>query len=150
MEQLFRFILTRPAQQHDQGDAVAVKPSADYHGSLVRARDARDARAAIRRTASAFASSHVALHTIGDLRYGAALQKLLATLSGKKDLPLRELGEYVRAAFDAPARDVVANGAFAADETRLADCVVTNLLAGKRNDFLGDALYLAHAQPRAH
>src|SRR5436190_22868865 len=74
MEELFRFIMTRPAQKAAaETPSVPVTPNTDYHGRLRRAKV--QGLDSVRRVALAQASASSTVHSASDTKFGhAALQ----------------------------------------------------------------------------
>jgi len=130
MDDLFRFILARPAQHASDDDSkVQTRPSKELHNAL---RDAKaSSSAAARRVAAAYADSARALQSVKDLKYGAALQRLLEVLDGSVDRSQAELVKLIKQFFDVSPNDVVTNADFVSDRERLSDVLVVNAILGR-------------------
>lgn len=75
MEDLFRFILARPAQRADtENTTVPTNPSEDLDKALQSAQDSNDPVEAIKRVAMAHADFSGAVHSLGDLKHGVGLE----------------------------------------------------------------------------
>lgn len=128
MEELFRFILTRPAQRADDKHTEKVYPSADYYGLLREARASTEPRAALQIVARAYRQSEQALQSIVELKYAVPLSGLIATLSNQADMSIEELEVLIQKRFDVTAKRVVGNEAFLYDRQRLSDALITNTI----------------------
>src|SRR5690348_10276942 len=131
MEELFRFILTRPAQRVDPDThTVKVRPSADYYGQLKKARASAESRAILKRLALAQRQSAQALTSVDDLTYARPLKGLLKDLAQRADMSLDELRTLIKKLFDTSANVVVTSHEFGQDRERLSDVLVTNAILG--------------------
>jgi len=132
MEDLIRFILARPAQRADtEKGTVETQLSRDLDKALKDAKASNDPVIAVRRVATAHAGSPGALHSIGELKHGVALQGLFGALSGGADKSLNELVALVKKLFAAAPADVVADAGFRKDRERLSDTLITNAILGR-------------------
>ncbi len=128
MEDLFRFVLTRPAQQGDAGhDRVPVAPSGEIHKTLKTARSSDNATA-LRRVVVDYAQSGRLLRATADLDHGGALQSLLDALRGGGDRSLPKLSSLIQELFEASPGDIVGNARFQRDRERLSDTLVVNAI----------------------
>src|SRR5689334_778520 len=127
MEELFRFIMTRPAQKAAaETPSVPVTPNTDYHGQLRRAKV--EGLDAVRRVALAQASASSTVHSANDTKFGNAALKF-ATAAAKVDTPtLDSLKKLVKKHFDIGATELVADHNFRRDKEGLNDAVVTNVI----------------------
>ena len=139
MEELFRFLLTRPAQRADDQLIEKVSPSADYHDQLKNARTTGEPGVALRRLARAYRQSEGALRSIEQLNYAGPLTALLNVLSKPKDhdddddddddnSSLKALEAKVKQLFGKSADEVVKDQNFTRDRERLSDTLVTNAI----------------------
>jgi len=132
MEDLIRFILARPAQRADtEKGTVETQLSRDLDKALKDAKASNDPVIAVRRVATAHAGSPGALHSIGELKHGVALQGLFGALSGGADKSLNELVALVKKLFAAAPPDVVADAGFRKDREHLSDTLITNAILGR-------------------
>ena len=103
METLFRFIVTRPAQQVEVDRAtVGVQPRPDYRKSLDGARAAEDPVPALRRAAAAYRNANGAW-TLAQLPLHDALVKVVAAIAGHKQMTMSQLTGAFSAAFSSMA-----------------------------------------------
>src|SRR5438874_1870419 len=113
MEDLFRFLLTRPAQSSDPNTrTVPIRPSRDYLQSLREARQSNDPRAALKSVAQTQAQSPTALTSVNALSNATPLRELLKALGAGADKTLVEMQTLVRNLFNRPATEVVADSNF--------------------------------------
>lgn len=132
MEDLFRFILTRPAQRSDPNTrTVPTRPSADYRRKLVDARKSNEPRAALSRLAQAQEQSPNALTSVNALANGTPLRDLLKALGEGPDKTLVEMQTLTSNLFGRSAVDVVNNPSFNTDRERVSDVLVTNAILGR-------------------
>lgn len=131
MEDLFRFILARPAQRADpKTTTIPVTPSGELNKGLTEVRAANDQPAIARRVAAAYGGSAMALHSLQDLKYGEGLQELAETLQPGVDRSPNELAALVKKLLGAPAADVLKDPKFIRDRERLSDVVTVNSILG--------------------
>jgi hypothetical protein len=129
MEELFRFIMTRPAERVPADDVtVPIRPNKQYMDRLKAALNGQQKLAAMRSAARAQRGEGVT--SVADLTYGPALAALESVLDGKREAPLAELHEAVRKAFAMGAAEVVADAEFTRDVSRLSDAIVTDAVLG--------------------
>ena len=133
MEDLFRFLLTRPAQISDPNTrTVPTRPSESYFQQLKNARQATDPRAALKAAALAQEQSATALPSITALNFATPLRELLKTLANGADKTQNEMNTLVKNLFgNRPANEVVADPKFPADRERLSDVLITNAILGR-------------------
>src|SRR2546430_14002199 len=128
MEDLFRFILGRPAQRTDtEKSTIPAQPSGELHKALTNAKDSREPLTAVRRVAIAYAESPNALHSLGDLKHGIALQALIDALGTGADKSLDDLAALIKEKFNATAAEVTKDSSFQQDRERLSDALITNV-----------------------
>lgn len=139
MEDLFRFILTRPAQRADtEKSTVPAHPSRELDNALKNAKDSSEPMAAMRRVAIAYAGSPNVLHSPGDLAHGIALQALIEALGAGVDKSLKDLAALIKEKFDAAAADVTKDSGFQKDRERLSDALITNAILGRDSTIYTD------------
>lgn len=129
MEELFRFIMTRPAQQA-KDTSVTVKPHPDYLRSLRAAHSAGGASAVLR-VAQAFSASPQALGRIDELKFGLGLRALANDLAPLQVATLDELRKAVKKHLGAGPSDVITDENFEADRMHLGDTVVTAVVLAR-------------------
>lgn len=129
MEELFRFIMTRPAQAA-KDVTVPVNPNPDYLGRL-RTAHARGGAAAVGKVAQAFSASQQALPSIDELAWGQGLLALADAWASSSEASLDDLRRAVGRHLDAEPGDVVADPGWASDQTRLGDTVVSALILAR-------------------
>jgi len=138
MEDLFRFILTRPAQRADATRTVELHLSVGYHGQLTQARESARSRTALKGVALAQRDSAQALKSVDELKYAAPLKDFLKALVNRADTSLADLGASITHLFGSTAHDVVGEQAFVRDRERLSDALVTNIIIGNDGSVTSD------------
>lgn len=129
MEELFRFLLTRPVQQVDaENDTVAVSPAKAYHEDLRRARTAAQPPAALRRVADAERRSAHHLHALSQLGSYDGMKQLLDELLSKGDMSLEDLAGLVQEYLGSTPGALIETDDFVRSKTRLADVIVTSAI----------------------
>ena len=132
MEDLFRFILARPAQRVDaEKGVVPVQPSEDYHKRLKEAKASSDPISSMRRVALAYAISPQSLKSVTQLKYGAPLMEFFTALGAGADKPLNELAALATKLLGVAPKDLVALWEFRRGREQLSDVLVTNALLGR-------------------
>ncbi|HEU4507650.1 MAG TPA: hypothetical protein VFR78_05395 [Pyrinomonadaceae bacterium] len=132
MEDLFRFLLARPAQQSDPNTrTVIARPSADYIRQLREARRSNDPLLQLKRIATAQAASPNALASINATHNAAPIRELLKTLGEGADRTLQEMNTLVRNLFNRSAQEVVSDPHFNSDRERVSDSLITNAILGR-------------------
>jgi len=132
MEDLFRFLLTRPAQTTDPNSrTVPTRPSADFIQKLRDARRSSDPRGALRRVAEAQAKASTTLASINALANAAGLRELLKALASGADKTLPEMQTLVQTLFNRSALQVVQDANFNTDRERVSDVLIINALLGR-------------------
>jgi hypothetical protein len=130
MEELFRFILTRPAQAIDpEATTVPVQTTAGYRKELEMAAAADNPRVALRRAAAAHRES-AKLASLDDLPTSRPARELRSGLAAKPKWSLSALADLVAGTFGAKPDEVVGSAAFVEAAPRLGDEVVTDLILG--------------------
>jgi uncharacterized protein YegJ (DUF2314 family) len=147
MEELFRFLLTRPAERVDPEDrSVPLEPSKEYGTELKRARGSSKPGSALKQAAERHAASEGALHSLDDLKLAESLQKLSRALDDSESVKLAELTQGIKELFGSDADEVVKDDRFKHDRTRIADALITNTILGDdRNVSTDDAASIALA-----
>ncbi len=141
MEELFRFIMTRPAEKA-KDQTVGVRPNPDYLGRL-RAAHAQGGAAAVLRTAQAFSASPQALPRIEALNFGIRLAALAAELAPLRQASLDDLRKAIKKHLGAQPADLVNDEGLQSDRMRLGDTVVTALIRAEEEPVsLADATRL--------
>ncbi len=128
MEELFRFLLTRPAQLADDKVIGKVLPSTEYHAQLRKARATDEPRPILHRLALAYRNSEQALKSIEELNYAQQLGGLYDVFAKHTEMSLKDLDAAVKKWFDREAEQVVKDEKFAQDRERLSDTIVTNII----------------------
>lgn len=134
MEELFRFLLTRPAQSLDPGSSpvIPVEATPDFHTALVDARNTAHPVETIHRMAEARAAT-LALPLPAETQFGPGLERLWALLRDDPDMSAAEAGAAVIDVFgDSPA-DLVANAAFIENRRLLGDRIIIQTIIGTGN-----------------
>ncbi len=139
MEELFRFMLTRPAQRADETRTIPMRLSAAYHDRLRQARNSAEPRAQLKNIALAQRGSPQALKSLDELKYGEALRNLLAALASGSDMSPGQLAASITNVFGGVASTVVADPDFARDRERLCDALVTTVILGNDGPVSSDA-----------
>lgn len=132
METLFRFIVTRPAQQVDvETTTVEVRLRPDYQKSLAAARVSEEPIVALRRVATEYRTANRAW-SLDQLPFHGALVRFIASIASDKRVTLAQLGAIFKAAFGSttPAQ-LVKDTAFVEGYGLLSDDVVTSALLGE-------------------
>ncbi len=129
MEELFRFIMTRPAQQA-KDTTITVKPNPDYLGRLRAARTAGGA-SAVQRVAQVFSASPQALRSVDELKFGQGLSALAIELAPLQVATLDELRKAVKKHLGSVPSEAIANEGLDADRMRLGNTVVTAVLLAR-------------------
>jgi len=131
MEELFRFMLARPAQQTEsEKNALLAQPSEAFYAALRTARASAEPMLALRKLAADYVASSDALHALTDLKYDVALQALYGALSSGADKNLNDLAFLIKKIFNIGPNEVVADVAFRRDRERLADTLIANAILG--------------------
>lgn len=130
MEELFRFLLTRPAQRADDKRTVLVSPSTEYSAKLKDARSSDDPIVALKKLALAERQSASSLKSIDQLNNVVPLWGLLEELSNQADRSLNDLNSMIKRLFGKTSDEVVGAPGFVQDRERLCDVLVTNALLG--------------------
>ena len=139
MEEVFRFLLARPAQRVDvQTTTVPVVPSEGYHAQLRDAAASAQPKMAVRRIAIAQRASADAIRSLADLPMARPLGALGDALVGHDQISLADLAQLVRRFFDVDAAQVVANREFGVERGRLSDTLITNVVLGQDGAVLSD------------
>ncbi len=132
MEELFRFLLARPADRIDtKKDTVRVRPSGDYRAQLNEARASGNPRVASLRIATEFRAGGREIRSIDNLKYGELLNELSKQLRGVDDMPLDGLNKLVTKLFDVDAEQLVTNTSYTRDLQHLGDVIVTSAILGQ-------------------
>ncbi len=131
MEDLFRFMLARPAQRVDADKStIPLQTSNKLDRALERAKDSNDPANAVKQAAVAHVKSRDALHSVRELAHASALQQLVEGLGQGEDRSPEELEELIAGAFDATPVDVAGRAEFRLDRERLSDTLLTNTILG--------------------
>ncbi|HEX2233034.1 MAG TPA: hypothetical protein VHG69_06675 [Thermoleophilaceae bacterium] len=130
MEELFRFVLARPAQKRAEDEPVVrLEPTDELHRNLKVAREDPQAGTALRRVAREHSESPGVPRSAKDLKHGAAVAALHAAFAAHPDMKLpraRKRAEERLGALD----KVTATADWKSDRRRLADSLVVNSLLG--------------------
>jgi hypothetical protein len=141
VEELFRFILTRPAQvPAEETPAVQVQMSGDYQKELGGASVGPNARSARWRVASAHMRSETALRSLEELETYRPAVEIRRQLDAAAHPSLNDLARIVDRAFGAAAADVVASDRFREAQVRAGDALVTDIVLGRPSPVAADAL----------
>ncbi|KAF0192705.1 MAG: hypothetical protein FD165_475 [Gammaproteobacteria bacterium] len=139
MEELFRFVLARPADRIDtKKDTVRVRPSGDYQAQLNEARVSGNPRVASSRIAAEFRAGGREIRSIDNLKYGELLSELSKQLRGVDDMPLDGLNKLVTKLFDVDAEQLVSNTSYTRDRQYLGDVIVTAAILGQDGAVVAD------------
>jgi hypothetical protein len=124
MDDLFRFVLLRPADLPDEDEVKVLEPK-DV--------DTDQGRAVARREAVAWLRSHRAVQRSEELDQGAlALAVRSALVAGPR--PLADVTQVVGSFTETSLADLVADDRFTSDEQRLADTLVATKLVSSSAD----------------
>jgi hypothetical protein len=127
MEDLFRFIMTRPAQKAaSETPSVPVTPNTDYHGQLRQAK--AEGLDVVRRVAMAKANASSTARSASDTKFGDGALKFAAAAAEVDKPTLDSLKRLVKKHFNKSAGDLAADDSFRRDKERLNDAVVTNVI----------------------
>jgi hypothetical protein len=133
MEEVFRFLLARPAQKVAVDDqSVPVRPSDEYHGLLTRARAAAHPRSALKETVMTQLKGGKLIRSLDELKHGRTLPELLRQLrADEKDRTLDELEQAIGDSLGASSAAISGDDSFMSDWRRVSDAVVTNSILGR-------------------
>jgi len=129
MEDLFRFILARPAQQADVKQTIEVTPSAETHMRLKEARLSRSFRDALKRLAQTQRDS-TRVRSVDDLRHGKELKQLASTLESNPTISLTDLDTLIAKVLLWSPKELMRDRALVPDRESLSDVLVTNAILG--------------------
>ncbi len=139
MEDLFRFVLARPAQRAPgKNDRIPIRTSRELHGRLKEGSASKDPAATLKQIALAHSKSPQALKSVAELRHGDALNRLWGELGTRADMPLNELTALVTHLFGVGPGELVASKEFRQAREQLGDVLVTNALLGRDGAVLSD------------
>lgn len=134
MEELFRFLVARPAQRADAaGGTVPLRPSGRFRNALRDAAVAANPRTAFQVAARAQRQSDHAIHSIEDLRGSAALQRFGEAIDGVDEATLNEIRQIIRESFGVNADEVARADAFNSNNNALSDALIANAILGQRS-----------------
>lgn len=126
MEEVFRFLLSRPAQAADRDDvATPLRGTPEFEAALKR-----DNSVAAVRPLAAKRSHDLQIRSLSDLAHGQQLLGFYRDLSHKPDRPPPQLSKLVEQYFNAKPAALVASTTFQADRARLSDLVVAHTILG--------------------
>jgi hypothetical protein len=131
MEELFRFMMARPAQRAKVDDRYRLRTSPDYLKNLKSAKV--EGRARVRGVAEEFARTMI--HSVDDLTFGPKLLAFGNALPETQPALLADLSKIVQNHFGAKPQDVVRDAALARDRERLSDLLVTSAIVGTDFEF---------------
>ncbi len=127
MEDLFRFIMTRPAQKAAADTpSVPIAANPDYHGQLRGAK--AEGRAAVRRVALGHSNAASTLRSESDLEFGTAAVRFSAAAEKAEKPTLELLQNLVTTHFELSSKDLIADNRYRSDRERLCDALVTNVI----------------------
>src|SRR6202158_1151201 len=129
MEDLFRFILARPAQQADVKQTIEVTPSAETHMRLKEARLSRSFRDALKRLAQTQRDS-TRVRSVDDLRHGKELKQLASTLESNPTISLTDLDTLIAKVLLWSPKELMRDRALVPDRESLSDVLVPNAILG--------------------
>lgn len=129
MEDLFRFILSRPVQASDDADVIPIEPSDDLSTEIDRSNSAQGAREK-KRTAARKWRERSDLKSVDDLRFAKPLGDLLDRLGEEAGSP--ELSDLQAIIADILGQDDDGDRSaqLRADRRSLGDLILTNALLG--------------------
>jgi hypothetical protein len=132
VEEVFRFLLARPAQRVDaETTTVAVVPSEGYHAQLRTAAASAQPKIAVRRVATAQRQSPDTIRSLDDLPLAKRLGAMDEALASHDQMSLADLEQLVKRFSDIDAAHVVADREFALEQGRLSDGLITSVVLGR-------------------
>ena len=133
MEELFRFLMARPAERVSPDEhSVRLEPSQEYGAELKRARGSANAGPAVKHAAERYAGSQRALRSLDDLQLAAPLRAFLAgPLAEPEKATVAKLTTAIKDLFGATAREVVGDDRYKRDRAQLSDALITNAILGE-------------------
>ena len=131
MEELFRFLLTRPAERVDPEEhSVPVEPTKEYGTELKRARGASRPAHALRQAADKKAKAQGTLKSLDELKLAQQLISLSRALGEEDTISTTDLETGIKEVFGKEPKDIVGDDRFKEDRARLADALITNAILG--------------------
>ena len=131
MEELFRFVVVRPVQAVDVSkNSIRTYISKELHTKLKEARTSENASAKFDSIALDYSESTQAIHSIDELKYSKALQKLFQGLKDHESKPIHELAIQIKKEVGVTPNEIVKDAFFKKDREHLSDTLLINVILG--------------------
>jgi hypothetical protein len=134
MEELFRFLLTRPAQALDPSSnpIIPVEATPDFHTALVDARNTAHPVETVHRIAEARAAT-LTQPLPAEAQFSPGLKRLWAALRADPDMGATEAATAVTDEFGVNPAGLAAGGAFTENRQLLGDRIIIQTIIGPGN-----------------